>query len=120
MAERATSPQWRSIMRATSRRTAERHQDPLTSLQHDITAIKNDLTALVGSRAGFVRDAMKAHLNGVSTEAKHMAGRARNAAGAAHERLGEAARARPLTTIAVSAAAGIIGAKILGLMFSRR
>lgn len=106
-------------MRATRNSTLERTSDPMVALRNDVAAIKKDLTSLVGNRVGAVGDAVVSSLNGASTEARHLMRRAKKTAGAAHDQLSGAAAARPLTTIAVSAAAGILGAKILGWMMRR-
>ncbi len=106
-------------MRATRNSTVDRHGDPLVALRGDIAAIKKDLTSLVGSRIGAVGEAVVERMNGTNESARKLVARARKSAGAAHDRLGDAAGARPLTTIAVAAVAGIVGAKVLGWMMRR-
>jgi ElaB/YqjD/DUF883 family membrane-anchored ribosome-binding protein len=93
--------------------------DPVEALRQDIAAIRRDMAAIVANRAGAVGDSVKAHLNGATSQARYVAEQAKHAAGAAHERLRDATGARPLTTIAVSATAGIVGIKLLSWMLRR-
>ena len=105
-------------MRATRNSMADR-SDPMVAVRNDIAAIRKDVTALVGNRMGAVSDAVLGHISDVRAEARNLVGKAKKTVGAAHEQLSEAAGARPLTTIAVSALAGIVGAKVLGWMMRR-
>jgi hypothetical protein len=106
-------------MKATRDSTGGRMADPMEALRDDIAVIRKDISSLVNRRVGAVGDAVLGTLHGAGESARHLAARSKQAAGAAHERLSEAAGSRPLTTIVVAAAAGIIGAKALGWMWRR-
>jgi hypothetical protein len=95
-------------MRTFANGSHSRHADPVESLRRDLGAIKRDVSSLVGGGWGAASDRTKELLD-----------QTRERAGEVHKKLGEAAAARPLTTIALAAAGGAIGAKIVGLMLRR-
>ena len=105
-------------MRAT-RNSGGRLADPVDSLRDDIAAIKRDIAAIVESRASAVGDAVTQTFNGMRRSGSRLAASTRRTARHAHERLGRTAGARPLTTIAVAAVAGVISVKVLGWMWRR-
>ena len=105
-------------MRAT-RNSGGRLADPVDALRDDIAAIKRDIAGIIESRASAMGDAVSQTLNGMRRGGTRLAASTRRSARVAHERLGKTAGARPLTTIAVAAVAGIVSFKVLGWMWRR-
>lgn len=103
-------------MKAMNNGTRNRSKDSIDVLRGDIAAIKSDIASLVEERlerlGAHARDTMTAASDGVHSAARFASDRA----GTAHKQLRKTAGTRPLTTIAVAAAAGALGAGILGWM----
>jgi len=83
--------------------------DPVTTLRTDVATVMKDVTNLVGSQLGAASRRTSAIIEGT-----------RDRALAAHERVAAFAGERPLTTIAISAIAGAVAWKAIGLMRSRK
>lgn len=79
------------------------------------TALKEDMATVVRDLRGLVNDGLEA----ARTRTHEAVDTAKERAVAARERLGEIAGERPLTTIAVSAVAGVVAFKMLGWMMRR-
>jgi ElaB/YqjD/DUF883 family membrane-anchored ribosome-binding protein len=103
-------------MKAMHNGTRTRSKDSLDVLRGDIAAIRSDIASLVEERLERIgtraRDTISAASDGVHTATKFATDRAESA----HKQLRSAAGSRPLTTIAIAAAAGAMGATILGWM----
>jgi hypothetical protein len=82
--------------------------EPVDALIADVAAIKRDLTNLISQR-----------VDAVSGRTRELVDETAERARAVHERIGETAHARPLTTILVAALAGAVGVKLVGWMFRR-
>lgn len=82
--------------------------DSMNTLRSDVATVVKDVTNLVGGR-----------FNDASNKARDIIDGTRERAAAAHERISEFAGQRPLTTIAVSAVAGVVVLKIFSLMRGR-
>lgn len=82
--------------------------DTMTNLRSDVATVVKDVTDLVGSRFDAASNRTRALIDGT-----------RDRAVAAHERIAEFAGERPLTTIAISAAAGVVALKVIGLLRGR-
>lgn len=93
--------------------------DPMEALQSDISDLKRDLGALINGRMHAVGDAVSQTVDAATENAKQLAAQSKKAANAMHRSLGKAAGTRPLTTIAIAAAGGIVGAKMLGWLWRR-
>lgn len=93
--------------------------DPVDLLRDDMSAIKRDLAALVTGRVNAIGSHTRETLDRVGSNVKAMTDQAKNKAEKMHGKLGEATGARPLTTIAVAAVAGVVGAKLIGWMWRR-
>jgi ElaB/YqjD/DUF883 family membrane-anchored ribosome-binding protein len=87
-----------------------RHRSPDTVevLKEDIATIRRDLAALLGEKVSRVSDRTRELMEETSERARVV-----------HQRVGEFAGERPITTIAMAAVAGALGFKILGWMFRR-
>lgn len=85
-----------------------RRTDPVRMLADDIAAIKRDVGELISVGAA-----------STSVRAKETAKLARKQLAGAHTALGESAGRRPLTTIAVSMAAGLVAARLVGWALRR-
>jgi ElaB/YqjD/DUF883 family membrane-anchored ribosome-binding protein len=100
-------------------RNGARTADPMDMLRHDIAAIRDDLAALVSGRLGAVSDRTRETIGRAGENVRDAASHAVKRAHAMHESLGETASNRPLTTIMLAAAAGVIFVKFAG-WFARR
>lgn len=96
-----------------------KHEDPVAMLNADIAAIKRDVGHLIGVGAGNVSGKAKQAMNKLTDEAKAMACDAKERLDSAHTQLSETTARRPLTTIAVSMAAGAVAFKLLGWALRR-
>lgn len=81
----------------------------VNTLRSDVATVVKDVTNLVGGR-----------FNDASNKAREIIDDTKERAAAVHERVGEFAGRRPLTTIAVSAVAGVVALKLFALMRGRR
>jgi len=96
-----------------------RNADPIELLRHDLSALRRDVGRMLGgsldSAAVRTRDAVDAAKERVA----ELAEQGREKADEAHVKLAETAGSRPITTILVSVAAGMVIGKLLGA-FARR
>jgi len=93
--------------------------DPVDLLRSDIAAIRRDLGRLVSGRLGAFAASTRESLGRAGETMRETADQVRERAGEMHEKLRESAAARPLTTIALSVAAGAVLVKVLGWMRHR-
>ncbi|HLO41470.1 MAG TPA: hypothetical protein VK176_10635 [Phycisphaerales bacterium] len=101
--------------RARGRATA----DPVSNLTSDIAAIRRDISNLIGTGAGTVSAKARETAAHLGEEAKRLAGDAKERYDVAHEQLAEATARRPVTTIVVSMAAGMVVGKMLSWALRR-
>jgi len=94
---------------STNHKRSHGRADSMNTLRSDVATVVKDVTNLVGGR-----------LSDASTKARDLIDGTRDRAAAAHERIAEFAGQRPLTTIAVSAVAGVVALKLFSLMRGRR
>jgi ElaB/YqjD/DUF883 family membrane-anchored ribosome-binding protein len=106
-------------MKAIHNGSRTRNKDPLDLVRDDIAAIRSDLASLVGDRLATLQGRAKDTLSAASDGIHSAADFARDRAESAHKQLGQAAGSHPLTTIAIAAAVGAIGAGILGWLRHR-
>lgn len=102
-----------------SDRAQARKGDPVTTLSSDIAAIRRDISHLIGNGADNVSARAKETVSRLTEEARHVADQAREQYDVAHEKLSETAASRPVTTILVSMAAGMVIGKLLGWAMRR-
>lgn len=98
-----------TMRHTTNSKRSHANADSINTLRSDVATVVKDVTNLVGGR-----------LNDCSNKAREIIDGTRDRATAAHERIAEFAGQRPLTTIAVSAVAGVVALKILSMMRGRR
>lgn len=96
-----------------------KHEDPVAMISADMAAIKRDVAHLIGVGAGNVSGRAKEAVNKLTDEAKTLACEAKERLDSAHTQLAESTARRPLTTIAVSMAAGAVAFKLLGWALRR-
>lgn len=93
--------------------------DPVSMLSSDIAAIRRDISNLVGAGTATVSAKARETAEHLGEEAKRLAGQAKEQYDVAHEHLAETAAKRPVTTIVVSMAAGMVVGKMLSWALRR-
>lgn len=102
-------------MRNTNSRHYGRNESPISTLSSDIAAIRRDIASILGAGASHMSDKARETVSRLGDEARHVAEQAREQYDAAHETLSEVTAKRPVTTIVVSMAAGIVVGKLIGM-----
>lgn len=103
----------------TSHNSRSRHIEPMDALRTDLAAIRQDISSLLTNRWTSLSEDTKAALSSAGDTLRETAKHAGEQAGAAHRKLSQTAGNRPLTTIVVAAATGIVAARLLGWMLRR-
>lgn len=109
-------------MASNGNRAHAAETDPLEALRADLAALRKDFTAMNhehGFSLGRLGHSAHEMFNGVTSNVKDLAGKAKAGADIAHRQVTGMAKSRPLTTIAVALAVGMIGGHLLG-KFTRR
>lgn len=106
-------------MRQVSANGRGKKGDPVATLSGDVAAIKRDISHLIGLGAGNVSAKARETASRLGEDARHIAQQAREQYDSAHETLAETTGKRPVATILVSVAAGMIIGKVLGWAMSR-
>ncbi|MCC6425460.1 MAG: hypothetical protein IT435_01435 [Phycisphaerales bacterium] len=96
------------------RHSTKRTSDPIATLGGDIAAIKRDIGMLIGVGAGNVASRAREAVSRMGESAGEFKDRAAEQYEAAHEKLSASAAKRPVTTILVSMAAGLVVGKVSG------
>jgi ElaB/YqjD/DUF883 family membrane-anchored ribosome-binding protein len=109
----------RNNLSANGRARARAAADPVSMLSSDIAAIRRDITNLVGAGTATVSAKARETAEHLGDEAKRLAGQAKEQYDVAHEHLSETAAKRPVTTIVVSMAAGMVVGKLLSWALRR-
>lgn len=96
-------------------RSSERMRaDHIEALRADLEALRRDVKGLVSNGLHRAGDAAHGTIDDAIAKAKHVNEVAMERGREAHELLAEAVAERPLTTIAVAAAAGFLAGKLAG------
>jgi ElaB/YqjD/DUF883 family membrane-anchored ribosome-binding protein len=101
------------------RHHSKRNSDPIATLSGDIAAIKRDIGQLIGAGADNVATRAKEAVSRMGETASNLADRAGEQYEVAHEKLSETTAKRPVTTILVSMAAGMVVGKLLSWAMHR-
>lgn len=98
--------------KASSNSRAHRNHSSTGTIKNDFMTLRRDVMSLV-------EDGAKGGIEHASQTLREMKSKASEQAGAIHKKLGEVAGERPVTTILIAAAAGIVGTKALVWLLKR-